>query len=255
MITYCIELYDDESLTKPVDGYQYTAKLVHAGSLVKQQALTIVDDHLEMTSEELGLAASVYYFEVWAEKDNQRAIYPDEGMKRLVINPNAQDLPQGTVSSLTLDEFVKQFKQITQGKLDLDDYYNKEQIDNKLANLPQAGIDVEHRTVTINGTTLQVPEAVDLSKLASKDDLQGLVKATELASYAKKTDLPNMSQYATATNVQSLINSMKGQNKAPMIYDLNRTAEDLQNPFDAWTGFNYAHGNAVSIRINDFNQA
>lgn len=274
---YQIVLLDGDEQVTPQSDVTYTAKLGKEGTLVKQVALDVVEDHLELpTKKLLDLPAGKYELEIWGTGADCCDIYPDHGTAELNINSNLQDLPQGTVTSLTLDEFINNFNQAvknnTTGNIKLDDYYTKEQANSTFAklvdipkpadlsdyakkeSLPEVSIDTEHRTVTINGTTLQVPEVVDLSKLASKDDLQGLVKATELASYAKKTDLPNMSQYATATNVQSLINSMKGQNKSPMTYDLNRTAADLQNPFDQWQGFYYSHGNNISIGINDFNQ-
>ena len=50
-------------------------------------------------------------------------------------------------------------------------------------------IDIDKRTITINGKSLTIPEPVDLSGLASKDDIAGLVKQPDLSNYATKDDL------------------------------------------------------------------
>lgn len=183
---YLIQLVDDGKPTLLDQGVNYRAFITYDGSLVTPEgiALTIQDNQLVLDSAKLDLPAGIYRFEIWAEKDGQRAIYPDTGMKRLVINANATDLPNGTVTSLTLDEFVKKFKNLVK---DVGNSSNPNQGGNI-----EASIDTDKRTITINGKSLTIPEPVDLSGLASKDDLAGLVKQTELAEYAKKNDIPSM---------------------------------------------------------------
>ncbi|MBB1099841.1 hypothetical protein H5R88_06945 [Limosilactobacillus sp. WF-MT5-A] len=178
---YLIQLIDDGEPTLLDQSVNYRAFITYDDSLVTPTGieLTIQDNQLVLDSAKLDLPAGIYRFEIWAEKDGQRAIYPDTGMKRLVINANATDLPNGTVTSLTLDEFVKEFKEATKG------------IKGQGSNA-DISIDVDKRTITINGKSLTIPEPVDLSRVASKDDLAGLVKQTELAEYAKKNDIPSM---------------------------------------------------------------
>ncbi|MCD7113414.1 hypothetical protein [Limosilactobacillus agrestis] len=184
---YLIQLIDDGKPTLLDPSVNYRAFITYGGSLVTPIGieLTIQDNQLVLDSAKLDLPAGIYRFEVWAEKDGQRAIYPDTGMKWLVINANATDLSDGTVTSLTLDEFVKEFKEATKG------------IKGQGSNA-DISIDVDKRTIAINGKSLIIPEQVDLSGLASKDDIAGLVTQTELANYAKKNDLPsipNMTDY------------------------------------------------------------
>ena len=178
---YLIQLIDDGKPTLLDQSVNYRAFITYDGSLVTPTGieLTIQDNQLVLDSAKLDFPAGIYRFEIWAEKDGQRAIYPDTGMKRLVINANATDLPNGTVTSLTLDEFIEQFKEATKG------------IKGQGSNA-DISIDIDRRTITINGKSLTIPEPVDLSGLASKDDLAGLVKQTELAEYAKKNDLPSL---------------------------------------------------------------
>ncbi|MBB1100095.1 hypothetical protein H5R88_08350 [Limosilactobacillus sp. WF-MT5-A] len=189
---YLIQLIDDGKPTPLDQSVNYRAFITYDGSLVTPTGieLTIQDNQLVLDSAKLDLPAGIYRFEIWAEKDGQRAIYPDTGMKWLVINSNATDLPNGTVTSLTLDEFVKEFKNLVK---DVGNSSNPNQGGNI-----EASIDTDKRTITINGKSLTIPEQVDLSGLASKDDIAGLVKQTELAEYVKKNDLPsipNMTDY------------------------------------------------------------
>lgn len=60
------------------------------------------------------------------------------------------------------------------------------------AGTADASIDVDKRTVTIDGKTLTIPEKVNISELASKDDLKDLVKEAELSEYAKVADLSSV---------------------------------------------------------------
>lgn len=214
---YLIQLIDDGKPTLLDQSVNYRAFITYDGSLVTPTGieLTIQDNQLVLDSAKLDFPAGIYRFEIWAEKDGQRAIYPDTGMKRLVINANATDLPNGTVTSLTLDEFVKEFREATKG------------IEGQGPNA-DISIDVAKRTITINGKSLTIPEPVDLGGLASKDDIAGLVKQTELAEYVKKNDLPDLTGYAKMSDLPSvtdLVNKSELANYAkksdlPVIPDL-----------------------------------
>lgn len=214
---YLIQLIDDGKPTLLDQSVNYRAFITYDGSLVTPTGieLTIQDNQLVLDSAKLDFPAGIYRFEIWAEKDGQRAIYPDTGMKRLVINANATDLPNGTVTSLTLDEFVKEFREATKG------------IEGQGPNA-DISIDVAKRTITINDKSLTIPEPVDLGGLASKDDIAGLVKQTELAEYVKKNDLPDLTGYAKMSDLPSvtdLVNKSELANYAkksdlPVIPDL-----------------------------------
>lgn len=235
---YLIQLIDDGKPTLLDQSVNYRAFITYDGSLVTPTGieLTIQDNQLVLDSAKLDFPAGIYRFEIWAEKDGQRAIYPDTGMKRLVINANAIDLPNGTVTSLTLDEFVKEFKEAAKG------------IKGQGPNA-DISIDVAKRTITINGKSLTIPEPVDLGGLASKDDIAGLVKQTELAEYVKKNDLPDLTGYAKMSDLPSVTDLVKKSElanyatkddlktvtsnttrHAPMAWTLDRTT----NPWTIW---------------------
>ena len=232
---YLIQLIDDGKPTLLDQSVNYRAFITYDGSLVTPTGieLTIQDNQLVLDSAKLDFPAGIYRFEIWAEKDGQRAIYPDTGMKRLVINANATDLPDGTVTSLTLDEFIERFKEATKG------------IKGQGSNA-DISIDVDKRTITINGKSLTIPEPINLSGLASKDDIAGLVNQTELAEYVKKNELPSipnmtdyvkkeelpkqpdLSNYATKDDLKTVTSNTTRH--APTGWTLDRTT----NPWTIW---------------------
>ena len=253
---YLIQLIDDGKPTPLDKSVNYRAFITYDGSLVTPTGieLTIQDNQLVLDSAKLDLPAGIYRFEIWAEKDGQRAIYPDTGMKRLVINANAIDLPNGTVTSLTLDEFVKEFKEAAKG------------IKGQGPNA-DISIDVAKRTITINGKSLTIPEPVDLGGLASKDDIAGLVKQTELAEYVKKNDLPDLTGYAKMSDLPSVTDLVKKSElanyatkddlktvtsnttrHAPTAWTLDRTTNPWTIWFDNGCGLQFPnYGTAGSI--------
>lgn len=250
---YLIQLIDDGKPTPLDKSVNYRAFITYDGSLVTPTGieLTIQDNQLVLDSAKLDLPAGIYRFEIWAEKDGQRAIYPDTGMKRLVINANAIDLPNGTVTSLTLDEFVKEFKEAAKG------------IKGQGPNA-DISIDVAKRTITINGKSLTIPEPVDLGGLASKDDIAGLVNQTELAEYVKKNELPSipnmtdyvkkeelpkqpdLSNYATKDDLKTVTSNTTRH--APTGWTLDRTTNPWTIWFDNGCGLQFPnYGTAGSI--------
>lgn len=115
-------------------------------------------------------------------------------------------------------------------------YATKDELSTKAdaASVPAVSVDVEKRTITVNGKNIAVPESVDLSGYATKGeipqvvynaeaktltvngqeveipasvDLTGYVKESELSDYAKKTDVPaapDLSGYLTSSNAATI---------------------------------------------------
>lgn len=84
-------------------------------------------------------------------------------------------------------------------KIDLTGYLSKNEASQTYAtksNLPRVSIDVAARKVTINGQSLNVPNAVDLSGYLTRTDAN--------AVYATKKELPDMSQYAKNSGVAAV---------------------------------------------------
>ncbi|MCD7130541.1 hypothetical protein LTY36_04965 [Limosilactobacillus agrestis] len=180
-------LIRDNNTFSPDHNHQYQVSFATQKSLVKTVQMKIVGNDVQFDSGQLiDLPMGVYRLEIWEVINDQiHSIYPSDRMLKFTNKINANDLPVGTVSSLTLDEFIGQFKKALKD------------IKEKSSNV-EASIDTDKRTITINGKSLIIPEPINLSGLASKDDIAGLVKQTELAEYIKKNDLPsipNMTDY------------------------------------------------------------
>ena len=103
---------------------------------------------------------------------------------------------------------------ISGGSADLSNYYTKEQIDAK-------GYLTEHQSLkTINGESIVGTGNItisggsaDLSNYYTKTEIDNKGYLTEhqsLANYALKTEIPDVSQYQTATQVQTLIDNALG---------------------------------------------
>lgn len=111
---YLFKCFQDQQEVIPDDRLTYIAKFATEDSLVKRVPMEITNGMLEFNSEQItDLAAGIYRLEIWEVKDDViHSIYPSDRFLKFLVNYNVQDLPQGTVSSLTLDEFEKRFNDI-----------------------------------------------------------------------------------------------------------------------------------------------
>lgn len=178
---YLFRCYQGNQAMIPDEKLTYLAKFSTDTSLIKSVPIKANGEFLELDSDQiLDLPAGIYHLEIWEVNDTVlHGIFPSNRFLKFVVEHNSQDLPEGKVSSLTLDEFIEQFKEATKG------------IKGQGSNA-DISIDVDKRTITINGKSLTIPEPINLSGLASKDDIAGLVNQTELAEYVKKNDLPSI---------------------------------------------------------------
>lgn len=111
---YLFKCFQDQQEVIPDDRLTYIAKFATEDSLVKRVPMEITNGMLKFNSEQItDLAAGIYRLEIWEVKDDViHSIYPSDRFLKFLVNYNVQDLPQGTVSSLTLDEFEKRFNDI-----------------------------------------------------------------------------------------------------------------------------------------------
>lgn len=117
------------------------------------------------------------------------------------------------------------------GEADLTDYYTKSQVDAKIPSLTgyatqtwvqNKGYLTEHQSLkTINGQsivgsgdiTISGGSSVDLSNYYTKEQIDAkgyLTSHQSLAEYAKKTEIPDVSGFQTAAQVQTLIDNALG---------------------------------------------
>ena len=76
---------------------------------------SITDNHAVITSGQLDkLPVGSYFLELWNPISGGTAIYPSDGFLALQINDNVTGLSGGLVSSITVDDFIKQFSDLSQ---------------------------------------------------------------------------------------------------------------------------------------------
>lgn len=75
---------------------------------------SIMNNHAVITSGQLAqLPAGSYLIELWDNVDGGTAIYPSDGFLALQINENVTGLSGGLVSSITVDDFIRQFSDLS----------------------------------------------------------------------------------------------------------------------------------------------
>jgi len=162
---YRFQCYQNNKVIAPNKSHSYKACFATSDSLIKIIDMQITEAELEFSSEQLlDLPAGDYQLEIREIIDDKiHAIYPSDRTLTFHIKQNNTDLPVGTVSSLTLDEFVSEFKRLVK-------------VNSGSGTGANVSIDVNKRIITVDNKSLTIPEAVDVSKFVSKADLQALTK-------------------------------------------------------------------------------
>lgn len=246
--TYSFVLLRDNQTYKLVVEHKYEASFAVDGSLVKSVLMQANEDRLTFSSNQLlDLPAGDYQLEIREIIDDKiHAIYPSDRSLTFHIKQNNTDLPAGTVSSLTLDEFVSEFKRLIKT--------------NSGGTGADVSIDVNKRIITVNDESLTIPEAVDVSKFASKADLQGLAKQIAGADtaarrgptgfYLDRTTDPM--RYVFDNGCTLTLKSGFGNTIADDGFSTNEYATSIG---DSWPLANsimsYAHGTVTSKIIED----
>lgn len=150
-----------------------------------------------------------------------------QGPAGIIVNPD------GTIdtSQYATETYVNEkIAQVEAGSVDLSNYYTKAQVDAKIPDITglasqtwveNKGYLTEHQSLkTINGESIVGTGNItisggsaDLSNYYTKTEIDNKGYLTEhqsLANYALKSEIPDVSQYQTATQVQTLINNALG---------------------------------------------
>lgn len=150
-----------------------------------------------------------------------------QGPAGIIVNPDGSiDTSQYATETYVNEKIA----QVEAGSVDLTNYYTKAQVDAKIPDITglasqtwveNKGYLTEHQSLkTINGESIVGTGNItisggsaDLSNYYTKTEIDNKGYLTEhqsLANYALKTEIPDVSQYQTATQVQTLINNALG---------------------------------------------
>lgn len=202
------------------------------------------NDGVVIRSKNLGkIPAGEYFLELWVTDDNETTVYPDRGFLPLFINENAEGQTGSPITNVNADDLrnelkewvTNQLKNIKVNDIDLSDYFTKTEVtnlvnnskvdltpyvktvdaDNRYLAKGSIGLDVNNRTLTVNGTTINIPDAVDLTGYAKTDTIPVLTYNNQTNTLnLNGTDIKlgstvDLSNYLTKTEATDLINSSK----------------------------------------------
>ena len=204
----------------------------------------INDNVVVFSSKNLGkIPAGEYFIELWITTDNETTVYPDRGFLPIFINENAEGQTGSPITNVNADDLrnelkewvTDQLKSIKPNDIDLSNYFNKEEVtelvnsskvdltpylktidaDNKYLSKGSIGLDLGARTLTLNGNTINVPDAVDLSSYAKKDTVPVLTYDNQTNTLnlngtpIKLGSTVDLSNYLTKAEVTELVNNSK----------------------------------------------
>ncbi len=200
-----------EYLTKTEAGQTYATKselpdmtnvatkdeIPNTSDLVKEEELSSYalkkDVPAEPDLSEYAKKSDVPSVEGLAKESDIPKIVLDTDKRTLTINNTEIAIPDSVDLShfYTKDEVdAKITSAVTGGKVDLSGYLTKVNADNDYLAKDAVALDLDARTIKIAGKTIEIPNSVDLSGYLKSADAQ--------ATYATKSELPDMSAYAKA---------------------------------------------------------
>ena len=200
------------------------------------------DNGVVFSSKNLGkMPAGEYFLELWLTDDNETTVYPDRGFLPLFINENAEGQTGSPITNVNADDLrtelkdwvTDQLKNINASDIDLSNYFTKPEVtelvnnskvdltpylktveaDTKYLAKDSIGLDLNARTITINGTTINIPAAVDLSDYAKADSVPTLTYDNQSNTLTlngtpiKLGSTVDLSNYFNKEEVTNLINN------------------------------------------------
>ena len=202
------------------------------------------DNGVVISSKKLEkIPAGKYFLELWITNDNETTVYPDRSFLPLFINENAEGQTGSPITNVNADDLRKelkewvtdQLKSIKPNDIDLSNYFNKTEVtdlvnnikvdltpylktvdaDNKYLSKGSIGLDLNARTLTLEGNTINIPSAVDLTLYAKKDTVPSLSYDSQSNTLTLNgTDIKlgsnvDLSNYFNKEEVTDLVNNIK----------------------------------------------
>lgn len=204
----------------------------------------INDNGVVFSSKKLGkIPAGEYFLELWITSDNETTVYPDRGFLPLFINENAEGETGSPITNVNADDLrtelkewvTDQLKNIKASDIDLSNYFNKSEVtelinnskvdltpylktvdaDNKYLSKGSIDLDLNARTLTLNGNTINIPDTVDLTGYAKADTVPALTYDNQTntlnlnGTTIKLSSNVDLSNYFDKAEVTELVNNSK----------------------------------------------
>lgn len=202
------------------------------------------DNGIVINSKNLGkIPAGEYFIELWITLDNETTVYPDRGFLPLFINENAEGETGSPITNVNADDLrtelkewvTDQLKNLKPNDIDLSNYFNKAEVtdlvnsskvdltpylktvdaDNKYLSKGSIALDLNNRTLIVNGNTIDIPNNVDLSSYAKTDTVPSLTYDNQSntlnlnGTTIKLGSNIDLSNYFNKEEVTNLINNSK----------------------------------------------
>lgn len=149
----------------------------------------------------------------------------DKNTKTLTVNGVTVEIPSTVdLSDYYTKEQVEQQIKNNKTTVDLTDYVKREDLANlaKKTDVPAVALDTSKRTLTINGTAINIPDSVDLSGYATKDELPKVtldVTKRQITVGDATLDVPgnvDLSNYYTKSEVDDKLASAAAGGKVDL---------------------------------------
>lgn len=208
----------------------------------------VIDDNgVVFSSKNLGkMPAGEYFIELWVTTDNETTVYPDRGFLPFFVNENAEGKTGSPITNVNADDLrnelkewvTDQLKDIKAIDIDLSNYFDKAEVtnlvnsskvdltpylktvdaDTKYLTKGSIGLDLNNRTLSVNGNTINIPNTIDLTGYAKTDTVPTL-------TYDSQSNTLNLN--GTPINLGSNVDLSNYFNKEEITNLINNSKVDL----------------------------
>ena len=235
---------DDVNNTVDLSNQDCTVLIRNKNTYITKLVPEIDGTRVKFTSKNLSkLLPDEYFLELWTmdKTTHESKVYPDRDFLPLFINENAYGETGDPIKNVNMDvlrEEMKAYIQEETKKLNLDDYYTKEQVDSaiksntvdltpyltvtdaektyaKTTDIPRVVLNTSDRTLSVGDTSINIPNNVDLSGYAKSDQIPNIAYDKSSNSInLNGVNIPigskvDLADYYTKEQVDSAIKSNK----------------------------------------------
>ena len=245
---------DDNEPFTPLPQHSYIARIGNSTGYLGDYPVAISGHAFILSSEKLiDLGPGNYELEIWEfyqdnQGNKQTTIYPSPDSTVLFsITKNITSSTGEQIEKISFEKLVDQITKNVQLNVKALQGYSKAEMDSKLQNyvtkdqipdtsnfvtneqLPEVQLDIDRRTITINGNTIGIPNSVDLSAYAKKNEVPAITYDPDTKSLTingTKVELPgnvDLSNYYTKSEVDNRIAQAATDDKVDLTGYLTKT--------------------------------